>query len=150
MKTYAGKDKHSDHVHASAKHTKSADQNKQGVVFRTPVKQPVAARPEPTPTKPNMKPVSSNKPTTKPVVKAPAFPLGPNGDYHEAANPRFKPGVKQFQQKLKDRGWDIKADGFFGDKTTQVVRAFQKEKRLGMDGRVGPLTWKAIFTAPLH
>ncbi len=142
-KTYTGKDKHRDHVHVSARHTKAADQDKRGVKFR-PDPQPNKTLPKPAP---NQKSNQEKARDNKPAPKAPVFPLGPNGDYHEAANPRFKPGVKQFQQQLKDRGWDIKADGFFGDKTTEVVRAFQKEKHLGVDGRVGPLTWKAIWEA---
>lgn len=57
--------------------------------------------------------------------------------------------VRQFQAKLRDRGWRIVADGNFGPATDAIVRKFQAEKGLAVDGVVGPATWNAIFTAPL-
>lgn len=38
----------------------------------------------------------------------------------------------------------IKADGRFGAKTEKAVRAFQKRKRIAVDGEVGPDTWAAL------
>lgn len=57
--------------------------------------------------------------------------------------------VKAFQAKLRDRGWKISVDGNFGPATEAIVKKFQAEKRLKVDGIVGPATWNAIFTAPL-
>lgn len=57
--------------------------------------------------------------------------------------------VRQAQQKLRDRGWNIAVDGSYGPKTEAIVRLFQKDKRLAQDGIVGPATWKAIFTSPI-
>jgi len=77
-----------------------------------------------------------------PVTKMPAYPM------------LLKRGsknvfVRQFQAKLRDRGWNISVDGSFGPKTEQVVRQFQKDKKLGVDGIVGPKTWNAIWKAPV-
>lgn len=57
--------------------------------------------------------------------------------------------VSRFQQRLKDRGWNIAVDGDFGPKTETIVRAFQKEKNLTVDGIIGPQSWRAIFTSPV-
>lgn len=57
--------------------------------------------------------------------------------------------VRIFQTKMKARGWRrMGVDGDFGPITEDLVRQFQKEKGLTVDGLVGPKTWKAIFTAP--
>jgi len=55
--------------------------------------------------------------------------------------------VSRFQQRLKDRGWSISVDGDFGPKTEQIVKQFQKEKGLVVDGIVGPITWSKFWTA---
>lgn len=53
--------------------------------------------------------------------------------------------VRQFQQKLADRRWNIVADGAFGIHTEQVIISFQQDKGLIADGVVGADTWHAIF-----
>jgi len=57
--------------------------------------------------------------------------------------------VRNFQQKLRSRGWNIAVDGDFGQQTHDVVVAFQREKRLDVDGIVGKDTWTAIWAAPV-
>lgn len=57
--------------------------------------------------------------------------------------------VRQVQQRLRDRGWTITVDGVFGSGTDQVVRAFQREKGLVVDGVVGPATWHALWATPI-
>lgn len=57
--------------------------------------------------------------------------------------------VRQFQAKLRDRGWTIGVDGNFGPQTESVVRKFQKEKGLVVDGLVGVRTWFSIFNSPV-
>jgi hypothetical protein len=95
--------------------------------------QPAAPAPVPVPV--------AQKPQA-PVNNYPAFPAvlrkGSKGVF-----------VRQFQQKLRDRGWTIGVDGDFGPQTDRVVRAFQKDKHLVVDGIVGKNTWKAIFTSPV-
>lgn len=77
-----------------------------------------------------------------PVNNYPAYP----GIQRRGSKGTF---VRQFQAKLRDRGWNITVDGDFGPATEKIVRQFQKEKGLGVDGIVGPNTWKAIFTSPV-
>jgi cell wall-associated NlpC family hydrolase len=83
------------------------------------------------------------KPLTPPPAAAvPAFPgltkPGASGD-----------AVRQVQQRLRDRGWNVSVDGVFGPATEKLVRAFQQDKHLEDDGIVGPKTWEALWRAPI-
>lgn len=42
---------------------------------------------------------------------------------------------------------NLAVDGIFGNGTKNVVIAFQQAKALIVDGKVGPQTWKALFSA---
>jgi lysozyme len=57
--------------------------------------------------------------------------------------------VRQTQSRLAERGWGIAVDGRFGPKTDGIVRSYQREKALVVDGAVGPVTWKALWTSPI-
>lgn len=86
------------------------------------------------------------KPTpapTKPAnVTVPPFPgilrVGSRGS-----------GVITLQKRLAQRGWKIGVDGIFGSQTQAIVRQFQAEKHLAVDGIVGPVTWRKLWTAPI-
>jgi len=52
--------------------------------------------------------------------------------------------VKQLQIVLSDLGYDIKPDGYFGQKTKSVVQYYQKQNRLTPDGVVGYKTYQAL------
>lgn len=67
-------------------------------------------------------------------------------------------GVKQVQRRLLELGYrtlgpgrELTADGDFGAITQEAVSEFQMQNRdrkgnpLVVDGRVGPLTWEALF-----
>lgn len=106
--------------------------------------------------------------TAPPPATAPAFPLpagqwfGPEAGGNNSisgwhSTPPGHAGLKQFQQKMKDRGWSITVDGIYGPKgaatpqgnTAEVTVAFQKEKGLTPDGLIGPATWSAAWTTPV-
>lgn len=97
-------------------------------------------------------PPKASKPATGST--APKFPLAQT-DYFSTAhrngytNKKDSDGVRRFQARLKQRGWRIDVDGRFGPQTDRVVRAFQAEKGLVVDGKVGRLTWAAIWNAPI-
>jgi peptidoglycan hydrolase-like protein with peptidoglycan-binding domain len=76
----------------------------------------------------------SPKPQTTTSSKLPTVKAGDSGDT-----------VTAIQYLLRQAGQDIDADGDFGDQTEKAVRAFQKAKRLTVDGIVGPQTWAALF-----
>ncbi|MCT2056835.1 N-acetylmuramoyl-L-alanine amidase [Dermabacter hominis] len=124
--------------------------------------------------KPVVKPAP--KPAAKPAcVKAPAFPL-PNGYYYGPpsgpvrsvsgrtrnshlpndviqVNGRWRSkGLAVWQARMQARGWNIGkdgADGRYGNDTERVVRQFQKNKGLAVDGKIGPATWRAAFELPV-
>ena len=102
-------------------------------------------------------PKPAPKPKTNKRPAAPKFPL-PKGWYF---GPRSGPKrsvsgyhggrnhLKVWQSQMRGRGWKINADGLYGPQTERVARAFQKEKRLSVDGLIGKSTWDAAWEAPV-
>lgn len=85
-------------------------------------------------------PYSSSQPRTSPAIPVLAHDLrmGDTG-----------PDVQVFQRRMAERGWAITVDGQFGSQTEKVVRQFQTDKGLPVDGVVGQVTWRAAWTAPV-
>lgn len=56
-------------------------------------------------------------------------------------------GVRKVQVRINDLGYRPKliVDGDFGAKTEAGVRWFQKRSKIGVDGIVGPVTWRKLF-----
>ena len=90
--------------------------------------------PEPQPPRPKKK-----------GVKAPPFPGYDMDREHHAR--KADENVKLFQRRLAARGWKLDATGKFNARTEQIIRAFQREKRLYVDGVVGKNTWRLIWEA---
>lgn len=102
----------------------------------------------------------TNPPKTAPPPKltAPPFPL-PSGHWYgvESTNPKNhsgywsqdRPGIRLWQQQMKQRGWRIGVDGRFGPQSRRVAIQFQKEKGLRVDGGVGAETWRAAWESPV-
>ncbi len=64
-------------------------------------------------------------------------------------NPTYgSPLVRQWQEQMRARGWDISVDGDYGKGSEQVCRAFQREKQLDVDGVLGPHTWRCSWECP--
>ena len=57
--------------------------------------------------------------------------------------------VSAVQSLLNRHGRDVVVDGSFEGQTEIAVRTFQREKRLTVDGVVGPQTWTALVSPPL-
>lgn len=57
--------------------------------------------------------------------------------------------IKRFQQRLRDRGWSVTVDGYYGPDMVRLVAAFQRDQGLAVDSIVGPATWRAAWTNPI-
>ena len=54
-------------------------------------------------------------------------------------------GVEVLQRLLGYRGYTVVVDGDFGPETDAIVRAFQAERGIPVDGLVGPVTWATLL-----
>ncbi len=79
--------------------------------------------------------------------KIPAWPAGSKPSY--AATSGYALTVLKAQNRLKERGWRITRDGLYGPATARIVRLFQREKKLKADAILGPVTWRALWTAKI-
>lgn len=122
--------------------------------FRKPAKWGSDTPSAPKPTQPDDKPAPKPKP---PTAKAPRFPL-PRGYYFgPKTGPAYsvsgyyshRDDLRAWQRRMRDRGWTITPDGLYGPQTEGVAKAFQAEKRLLVDGKVGAATWKAAWEEPV-
>lgn len=84
-------------------------------------------------------------PTPVPAGVGPAYP-----GYVLSYNPeQYDGNLRVWQGQMVTRGWTLTADGYFGNQTLNVVRGFQGEKNLGVDGDIGPITWRAAWALPV-
>jgi hypothetical protein len=81
-------------------------------------------------------------PTPTPAVVIPAWPGTVLANYTSGH------GTGTWQQKMRDRKWPITVDDQYGPVSEGICRQFQQEKGLAVDGKVGPLTWHATWSAP--
>lgn len=77
-----------------------------------------------------------------PLPDAPAFP----GRVMRRTTPMMHgDDIRDWQQRMHQRGWLIAVDGWYGDESARICRQFQTEKRLVVDGEVGRNTWREAF-----
>lgn len=59
--------------------------------------------------------------------------------------------VSQAQMRLKAAGFlHDTADGVFGENTLSAVKAFQKSRKLTVDGKIGKSTWEALMKVNMN
>ena len=59
------------------------------------------------------------------------------------------PTVREWQLKMRSRGWSIAVTGKFRAADAAVLKAFQREKGLTTDGRLGPQSLAAAWSKPV-
>lgn len=57
--------------------------------------------------------------------------------------------VQTWQKRMRERGWKLPQNGQYDDRTHDVCVAFQQQKGLPANGRVGPRTWALAWTSPI-
>jgi len=144
-RTYSGSNPHSDHVHVSV--GVGSDGRSTGPYDSTGPWGISSGGTTPTP------------PPSRPGTTAPKFPLAAGHWYGpESSNPRnhsgyytsARPGIRQIRDRLIERGWRGVARGDRYDVAlANVIRQFQREKRIAADGLVGAQTWPVLWTAPI-
>lgn len=102
-------------------------------------------------------------PKPKPKPKVPPYPL-PAGYYfgplsgpkecisgrYPTDKPEWRAGLKEWQQRMKDRGWTITPTGEYNAQTGAVALAFKREKHIGrLDENIGRVCWNAAWTEPV-
>ncbi|GAA4921004.1 hypothetical protein HD597_006229 [Nonomuraea thailandensis] len=56
--------------------------------------------------------------------------------------------VRTWQARMRERGFDLAADGAYGAESREVCVRFQREQGVAADGIVGPVTWRLAWEAP--
>jgi arylsulfatase A-like enzyme len=84
-------------------------------------------------------------PARKPP-KAPKFSATPYFD--QQRNSRH-PDVRTWQKQMNKRGARLDVDQIYGPASERACRDFQAEQQIGVDGKVGPITWDKTWTAPV-
>ena len=93
------------------------------------------------------------------TVKAPEWPLPPKhliyhnpkrySTWHDGHgnDTEGRAAIRTWQQRMRDRGWTITPDGYYGPDTHRTVGQFQAEKGLTVDHIIGPATWAAAWNS---
>jgi Putative peptidoglycan binding domain len=90
-----------------------------------------------------------NAPTRTESVKGPPWPHETDTWFSIADVGRYRQTVYRAQSRLRVRGWRITVDGYYGPRTERIVRQFQAEKGLDVDGLLGRATWRTLWVAPI-
>jgi hypothetical protein len=82
--------------------------------------------------------------TSRPAAVAPRYASAPMLSLSSVGAP-----VRSLQDRLRALGFDPGAtDGVYGPATRRAVVAFQRSRRIDVDGIVGPVTWAKLQAGP--
>lgn len=80
---------------------------------------------------------------------APRWPHPTSFEFRPSKHPTYSATVKAWQRQMRKRGWNIDVDGYYGHQSAGIAVKFQREKKLVVDGLLGPNTFQAAWTAPV-
>ena len=85
------------------------------------------------------------------VVVAPTAPPPFTQHLHAGMVKQVREDVRQWQQRMKDRGWQITVDGRFGAQSAAIATKFAQEKKLTRTkpGIVNGHVWTAAWRMPV-
>lgn len=87
---------------------------------------------------------------TKPPASVPSDYVRWPGRLIRLAHPNMRGSdILTWQKRMSYRGWRIDCDGVFGPQSAAVLTGFQKDKKLKVDGILGPQSWDAAWTAKI-
>lgn len=72
------------------------------------------------------------------------------GDVQQVNGRWTSHGLATWQKRMRARGYSIAADGRYGRETERAARNLQRLAGLQQDGKIGPGTWAAAWTEPVH
>jgi peptidoglycan hydrolase-like protein with peptidoglycan-binding domain len=87
--------------------------------------------------------------TTTAKAVALSSPSGEGAQHKTVKKGDRGPDVVALQTEMRSKGvYSGPITGYFGSRTDEAVRGFQRSKGLVVDGIVGPKTWKALDSMP--
>ena len=84
-----------------------------------------------------------------PVLKAQRHPAWPGRFLTQPPRMKMTELERAWVKRMQARGWAIKDTGFFDAQAEAILRKFQEEKKLKVDGILGEQSWNAAWTAPV-
>lgn len=64
--------------------------------------------------------------------------------YFSRGRGHLRDEVQALQSLLRTKGYSVTVDGYFGSGTYSAVRQFQSRSGIGVDGKVGSITWSRL------
>lgn len=142
-RAYYGPNPHDKHVHWQSRASRE----------RLPVKGVTIDAIQDAINEPEPKPVqvggSKGQSAVKGIKAAPRWPHPVSFNFRASKHPAYSTTVKAWQRRMKERGWNIEVDGYYGHQSAGIAVKFQREKKLTVDGLLGPNTFQAAWLAPV-
>lgn len=81
--------------------------------------------------------------------KIPPHPSWPGKLIQLCSPPTSSADILKWQQQMAFRGWNIPENGYFDERSHELLLKFQREKQLEVDGVLGPSSWNATWELPI-
>lgn len=82
-------------------------------------------------------------------TKLSPYPSWPGKMIQLSSPPTASQDIVKWQQQMIFRGWSLAATGIFDQRSHEILKQFQQEKQLEVDGILGPTSWNASWELPI-